>query len=148
MRHFGVKDAGSVEIMILYKNLSVRAGTKLYQLEFKNRITIVMGDSGNGKTYLYKFLEEYRGTEGYEDIVLFNYKSDDFHQRLQGMRHKFIVIDNADIMLDDTDKQFINFHKENQFLLFKRDFTNLFINPNSLVTLKQDGNIIQFKEVL
>ncbi|MBD5088645.1 MAG: ATPase [Clostridiales bacterium] len=134
--------------MILYKNLSVRAGTKLYQLEFKNRITIVMGDSGNGKTYLYKFLEEYRGTEGYEDIVLFNYKSDDFHQRLQGMRHKFIVIDNADIMLDDTDKQFINFHKENQFLLFKRDFTNLFISPNSLVTLKQDGNIIRFKEVL
>lgn len=134
--------------MILYKNLSVKAGTKVYQLEFKNRITIVMGDSGNGKTYLYKFLEEYRGTDGYEDVVLFNYKSDDFHKRLQGMEKKFIVIDNADIILDDADKQFINFHKENQFLLFKRDFTNLFVNPTSLVTLKQDDNIIRFKEVL
>lgn len=37
------------------------------------------------------------------------------------MQGKFIVIDNADTILNEEDKKFINFEKSNQYLLFLRN---------------------------
>lgn len=63
----------------------------------RNRITLVGGDSGTGKTVLYEMLEDVRLTEQYNAIKLFNYKSENMKESLMKCRDCFIVIDNADI---------------------------------------------------
>ena len=63
---------------MIYKNVIFKAEPFLYNLEFDDRITLVGGDSGTGKTFLYGMLEDMRLTVEYNAIKLFNYKSDDF----------------------------------------------------------------------
>lgn len=63
----------------------------------RNRITLVGGDSGTGKTVLYEMLEDVRLTEQYNAIKLFNYKSENMKESLMKCRDCFIVIDSADI---------------------------------------------------
>ena len=46
-------------------------------------------------------LEDLRLTDEYKAIKLFNYKSDNFSKSMQQCKNNFIVIDNADIMIDD-----------------------------------------------
>ena len=63
---------------MIYKSVIFKAEPFSYNLEFDDRITLVGGDSGTGKTFLYGMLEDIRLTEEYNAIKLFNYKSDDF----------------------------------------------------------------------
>ncbi len=42
---------------MIYKNIIFEAALFSYELSFDNRITLVGGDSGTGKTVLYDMLE-------------------------------------------------------------------------------------------
>ena len=66
------------EKQMIYKNITFKADPFSYDLEFEDRITLVGGDSGTGKTVLYEMLEDIRLTDEYKAIKLFNYKSDEF----------------------------------------------------------------------
>jgi hypothetical protein len=61
---------------MIYKNITFKADPFSYDLVFEDRITLVGGDSGTGKTVLYEMLEDLRLTDEYKAIKLFNYKSD------------------------------------------------------------------------
>ena len=115
---------------------------------FDDRITLVGGDSGTGKTVLYEMLEDVRLTDEYKAIKLFNYKSDDFLESLKLCRDKFIVIDNADILIDDDVRRFINFEFSNQYMLFLRNCDGLNVSDKSFKVLKQDNNRITLEEEL
>ena len=67
---------------MIYKNITFKADPFSYNLEFDDRITLVGGDSGTGKTVLYEMLEDLRLTDEYSAIKLFNYKSDNFLESL------------------------------------------------------------------
>ena len=67
------------EKQMIYKNITFKAAPFSYDLTFDDRITLVGGDSGTGKTVLYEMLEDIRLTDEYKAIKLFNYKSDDFY---------------------------------------------------------------------
>ena len=86
---------------MIYKNVRFKADPFSYDLEFDDRITLVGGDSGTGKTVLYEMLEDIRLTDEYKAIKLFNYKSENMKESLMKCRDCFIVIDNADIQIDD-----------------------------------------------
>ena len=70
-------------------------------------------------------LEDLRLTEEYRAIKLFNYKTEDFHENLKSCKNNFVVIDNADILLDEEDRRFIDFEYENQYMLFLRNCDGL-----------------------
>jgi GNAT superfamily N-acetyltransferase len=53
---------------------------------FEDRITLVGGDSGTGKTVLYEMLEDLRLTDEYQAIKLFNYKSDNLLETIKQCR--------------------------------------------------------------
>lgn len=131
---------------MIYEHLEIKAGKIVYKLDFENRITLVSGCSATGKSFLFKFLEDYKKLQGFEKIVTFNYASDDFHKRLSECRERFIVIDNADVILDESDFRFINSERSNQYLLFKREFEGLWINENSLKEFVREGNVIRLKK--
>ena len=133
---------------MIYKNITFKADPFSYDLVFDDRITLVGGDSGTGKTVLYEMLEDLRLTDEYKAIKLFNYKSDDLLESMKQCRDRFIVIDNADILIDDEVRRFINFEFSNQYMLFLRNCDGLNVSDKSFKVLKLDNNRITLEEEL
>ena len=133
---------------MIYKNIAFKADPFSYNLEFDDRITLVGGDSGTGKTVLYEMLEDLRLTYEYKEIKLFNYKSDDLLESMKQCRDRFIVIDNADILINDEVRRFINFESSNQYMLFLRNCDGLNVSDKSFKVLKLNNNRITLEEEL
>jgi len=136
------------EKWMIYKNITFKADPFSYDLVFDDRITLVGGDSGTGKTVLYEILEDLRLTNEYKAIKLFNYKSDEFLEAMKRCRNNFIVIDNADILINDDIRTFINFEFSNQYMLFLRNCDGLNVSDKSFKVLKLDNNRITLEEEL
>ena len=136
------------EKQMIYKNITFKAASFSYDLTFDDRIILVGGDSGTGKTVLYEMLEDIKLTEEYKAIKLFNYKSDDFLEAIKQCRNSFIVIDNADCMINDDIRRFINFELSNQYMLFLRNCDGLNVSDKSFKVLKLDNNRITLEEEL
>ena len=134
------------EKQMIYKRITFKADPFSYDLEFEDRITLVGGDSGTGKTVLYEILADVRLTDEYKDIKLFNYKSEDFLESLKRCRERFIVIDNADNLINDDVRKFINFESSNQYMLFLRNCDGLNVSDKSFKVLKFDKNRITLEE--
>ena len=143
--HGGARNMRGEKKMI-YNRITFQAAPFSYDLVFNDRITLVGGDSGTGKTVLYEMLEDLRLTEDYQAIRLFNYRTDDFSQALMQCRNCFIVIDNADILMDDEDRRFINFECSNQYMLFSRNCDGLNVSDKSFKVLKFDENRITLED--
>ena len=139
--HGGVRNMKG-ERQMIYKNITFETAPFSYDLTFDDRITLVGGDSGTGKTVLYDMLEDIRLTEEYKAIKLFNYKSDDFLEAIKQCRNSFIVIDNADCLISDDVRRFINFETSNQYMLFLRNCDGLNVSDKSFKELKFDNNRI------
>lgn len=133
---------------MIYKNLTFKVEPFSYDLLFDDRITLVGGDSGTGKTVIYEMLEDLRLTEQYKKIKLFNYRSDNLLETLKQCRNKLIVIDNADILVDDDIRRFINFECSNQYMLFSRNCDGLNVSDKSFKVLKLENNRITLEEEL
>ena len=136
------------EWQMIYKSITFNADPFLYDLEFDDRITLVGGDSGVGKTVLYEMLEDIRLTDEYKAIKLFNYRSDDFQEAIKQCRDSFIVVDNADNLINDEVRKFINFEVSNQYMLFLRNCDGLNVSDKSFKVLKFDNNKITLEEEL
>lgn len=133
---------------MIYKNITFKADPFSYELIFDDRITLVGGDSGTGKTVLYELLEDLKLTEQYKAIKLFNYKSADFLETIKQYRNNFIVIDNADILIDDDIRRFINFEFSNQYMLFLRNCDGLNVSDKSFKVMQLKDNRITLEEEL
>ena len=78
---------------------------------------------------------------------LFNYKSDNILESLKQCKDNFIVIDNADILINDEIRRFINFEFSNQYMLFLRNCDGINVSDKSFRELKMDNdNRITLKE--
>lgn len=133
---------------MIYDSIRFQAAPFFYILEFAERITLVRGDSATGKTYLYQLLEDLKLTKEYGAIQLFNYKTEDFHEKLKRCKNNFIVIDNADILLDEEDRRFINFGIDNQYMLFLRNCDGLNLTAGSFTVLKEEEYTISLEREL
>lgn len=134
------------ESRMIYKNIIFEAALFSYELSFDNRITLVGGDSGTGKTVLYDMLEDLWLTDQYHATRLFNYKSDNLEENLKKCRNCFIVIDNADILMDDEIRRFINFEFSNQYMLFLRNCDGLNVSDKSFKVMSLESNKITLIE--
>ena len=133
---------------MIYDEIKFKADPFLYDLKFDDRITLVGGDSGTGKTVLYGVLEDLKLTEDYNAIKLFNYKTDEFMEQLKQCRNKFVVIDNADILIDDEIRRFINFEFSNQYMLFLRNCDGLNVSDKSFKVMALCNNRVTLEEEL
>jgi len=133
---------------MIYNIIKFDAAPFSYFLEFADRITLVRGDSATGKTYLYQMLEDLRMTKEYQAIKLFNYKTEDFHENLKKCRDRFVVIDNADLLLNDEDRRFINFNSSNQYMLFARNCDGLNLSAGSFMLLHENDYKVSLEREL
>ena len=113
---------------------------------FNNNITMLMGDSGIGKTVIYTMIQEASVED--DRIVCFNYldANKNVEEQIRKCQRKLIVIDNADSLLDDEIKKYIAFDGNNQYLIIGRNPKNLMITEDNLFKLKSeyDGKYMIF----
>lgn len=133
---------------MIYDTIKFEVDPFSYFWEFADRITLVRGDSAMGKTYLYQMLEDLRMTKAYQAIKLFNYKIEDFHENQKKCKGRFVVINNADLLLDDENRRFINFDSSNQYMLFARNCDGLNLLAGSFMLLYEDDYKVSLKREL
>lgn len=109
---------------------------------FDNNITVLMGDSGTGKTASYSFMKECMSMN--PDILCINYLDyqKDIGEMIRSAEGKLIVIDNADVLLDDSIRKYIALDDKNQYLIIGRNPKNLFTTKDNLyeLTSKKNGD--------
>ena len=113
---------------------------------FTNNITILMGDSGTGKTAAFSFIRE--GMAINPQIICLDYfdYQKNIKEILNQANGKLIVIDNADILLNDDTRKYISQDDKNQYLLIGRNPKNLFATKENLFELvsKKVGERTEF----
>lgn len=115
--------------------------------EFSNNITILTGLSRSGKTASFSFIRESMALN--PDIVCLNYLDyqKDIKALLARTEGKLIVIDNADILLNDETRKYISLDGKNQYLIIGRNPKNLFATKDNLFELEsiKNGETIEFQ---
>lgn len=103
---------------------------------FTNNITILTGDSGTGKTAVFSFIRECMAVNA--KLLCLNYLDyqKDIKDIVSNADGKLIVIDNADILLDDDTRKYISTDDRNQYLIIGRNPKNLFATRENLFELE------------
>lgn len=121
----------------------------IVNFRFTNNITILTGESGAGKTAVFTFIKECMAVN--PDILCLNYLDyqKNIKEILTGETGKLIVIDNADILLDDAARKYISLDNKNQYLIIGRNPRNLFATKENLFELisEKKGEQTEFRMV-
>ena len=120
---------------IVMEHFSTIHSSFLVDFTFKNNITILMGDSGTGKTATFSFIRDCMSIN--PKIVCFNYLDyqKDMKTIISREQGKLIVIDNADILPDNDTRKYISVDDKNQYLIIGRNPKNLFATKDNLFEL-------------
>ena len=120
---------------IVMDHFSTIHSSFIVNFTFKNNITILMGDSGTGKTAAFSFIRECMAVNS--KILCLNYLDlqKDIKNIISNTEGKLIVIDNADILLDDATRKYISLDDRNQYLIIGRNPKNLFSTKENLFEL-------------
>ena len=131
---------------VVMEHFSTIHSSYVVDFTFKNNITILMGDSGTGKTTTFSFIRECMAIN--PQILCLNYLDyqKDIKEILHNTEGKLVVIDNAYILLDDDTRKYISLDDKNQYLIMGRNPRNLFATKENLFELvsKQEGEQTRF----
>ena len=130
---------------IVMKHFSTVHTSYIVNFEFTNNITILTGASATGKTV--SFIRECMAVN--PDIVCINYQDyqKDIKKLIASETGKLVVIDNADILLDDEIRKYISLDDKNQYLIIGRNPKNLFTTSDNLFELvsEKKGEQTEFR---
>ena len=120
-----------------------------YEVDFilEANVTFIVGDSGTGKSAVFSFLQELAAEN--KTIKCYNYldKKTSYKAAIKNTKGKLIIIDNADILLDDDMRWHIATDGKNQYILIGRNPTGLMLNQEDIMELssKTDNGKTVFK---
>lgn len=107
-------------------------------LSLEYNITFIIGDSGTGKSAVFSLIQEL-GTED-KRIRCINYL--DCKKRykfsIKNTNNAIFVIDNADILLDDSMRQYIATDDKNQYIIIGRNPSGLLLVPENIYELENE----------
>ena len=100
---------------VVMEHFSTVHTSYILNFDFTNNITILTGSSATGKTASFSFMRECMAVN--PNIMCINYQ--DYYKNIKKMiseeTGKLIVIDNADILLDDDTRKYISMDHKNQY---------------------------------
>ena len=132
---------------IVMKHFSTVHTSYIVNFEFTNNITILTGASATGKTASFSFIRECMAVN--PDSVCINYQDyqKDIKKLIASETGKLVVIDNADILLDDEIRKYISLDDKNQYLIIGRNPKNLFTTSDNLFELvsEKKGEQTEFR---
>ena len=98
---------------IIMEHFSTVHTSFMVDFTFTNNITILMGDSGTGKTATFSFIRECMAVNP-QILCLDNYDyQKDIKEIIRQAVGKLIVIDSADILLNDDTRKYISLDDKN-----------------------------------
>lgn len=131
---------------VVMENLKARHTTFSVEFHFTNNITLLMGDSGMGKTLIFGILQELSAID--KRIMCINYLdiNKEIKVEIEKASGKLIIIDNADAILNDDTRKVIALDRENQYLIIGRNPKNLLTTRENLFELNQEkqGNVMSY----
>ena len=137
---------------VIMEHFSTVHTSYVIDFNFTNNITILTGSSGTGKTASFSFIRECMAVN--PKILCINYQDyqKNIRKLIEGETGKFIVIDNADILLDDDTRKYISLDDKNQYLIIGRNPKNLFTTSDNLFELvsekKGEQTVFRLKHYL
>lgn len=137
---------------VIMEHFSTVHTSYVIDFNFTNNITILTGSSGTGKTASFSFIRECMAVN--PKILCINYQDyqKNIRKLIEGETGKFIVIDNADILLDDNTRKYISLDDKNQYLIIGRNPKNLFTTSDNLFELvsekKGEQTVFRLKRYL
>ena len=137
---------------IVMEHFSTVHTSFVLDFKFTSNITILTGDSGTGKTASFSFIKECMALN--PDIMCLNYLDyqKDIESIIKVASGKLIVIDNADVLLDDSVRKHIALDDRNQYLIIGRNPKNLFATKDNLFELigevKGEQTVLRIKSYL
>lgn len=137
---------------VIMEHFSTVHTSYVIDFNFTNNITILTGSSGTGKTTSFSFIRECMAVN--PKILCINYQDyqKNIRKLIEGETGKFIVIDNADILLDNNTRKYISLDDKNQYLIIGRNPKNLFTTSDNLFELvsekKGEQTVFRLKRYL
>lgn len=132
---------------IVMEHFSTIYTAYILNFDFANNITILTGQAGTGKTLIFSVMQECIVVN--PNIVCINYQDyqKDIKKLISSESGKLIVIDNADILLDDDTRKYISLDDKNQYLIIGRNPRNLFATSDNLFELvsEKKGEQTEFR---
>ena len=124
---------------VVMEHFSTVHTSYILNFDFTNNITILTGSSATGKKASFSFMRECMAVN--PNIMCINYQ--DYYKNIKKMiseeTGKLIVIDNADILLDDDTRKYISMDHKNQYLIIGRNPKNLFTTSDNLFELVSEN---------
>ncbi len=131
---------------IIMEHLKMAHTSFVVDFSFDTNITILTGEAGTGKSRVFSFIREYNDDE---QIVCINYQNhlEEIKNIITGAEDKLLIIDNADILLDDDIRKYISIDDKNQYLIIGRNPRNLFATKDNMYELvnEKKGEQIEFR---
>ena len=131
---------------LVMEHFSMVHTSYIVDFRFTNNITILTGDSGTGKTLVFSLIRECMAVN--PKLLCINYLDyqSDIRDMISRADGKLVVIDNADILLDDDTRKYISLDDTNQYLIIGRNPKNLFATKENLFELvrKRVGEQTEF----
>ena len=133
--------------MTILKNYKISAEGVKYNLIFYTDLTIISGESGVGKTLLFKAFQK-KAALGDERFVCvdINYVTNlknmntTLDSVLSSAKNKIIIIDNAGVVLNTTQRLKISMDTKNQYIIFTHGTDGFKTNRNGLAKLLIENN--------
>lgn len=117
-------------------DIKIRDGELHITVDVYENITMVLGNTGVGKSYFVDTLSKLADGGYLKDVVTFNYKNKSKINLIKKLRGKIIIIDNADILLSDSLRKYIYLDKNNYYLIVGRNNRYLHTSALNLAELK------------
>ncbi len=123
---------------IVMSHLRLEHISFILDFEFTCNIMFVTGDSATGKTVAFSMIQEHAVVNS--SIVCLDYRDcqKDIKRFISEQTGKLIVVDNADVLLDDDIRWNIACDGNNQYLIIGRNASNMLTTSDNIFVLDSE----------
>ena len=120
---------------VIIGDIVLKSSNIEFRLKFYTKMTLIGGNSCSGKTMMYNAFRDLRAIRN--DVVCLDYanEGDSILELVRKSRNKVIVVDNADVVLNNNIKFEMACNTKNQFILFGRDTFGLCLGTRQYAEL-------------
>ena len=124
---------------LLIKRLRLQVNGIRFNLKFMDRLTLVDGETGVGKTMLFKAIKR----KNLENVICLNWvdsENGNLQHVLETARNKVIIIDNGDVALNIKQRFKVSLDDNNQYIVFCHNTYGFKPVQKSISRLKVEDN--------
>ena len=127
----------------MIQNMQIKSEDIVFELKLKSRLTLIYGDSGAGKSFLYKLMLDKARAETDSRFIFFNHMVPDkkyIKSEILTQKDKIFVIDDADVILDNELRSLISVNTSNQYIIFTHSIDGYTLGKKNIAVLKIKNN--------